>query len=31
MGMIAGHIAPGGVFLFIDHFAGMDGNVIFWG
>ena len=31
MGMIAGHIAPGGVFLVIDHFAGMDGNVIFWG
>ena len=31
MGMIAGHIVPGGVFLFIDHFTGMVGNVIFWG
>ena len=31
MGMIAGHIVPGGLFLFIDHFTGMVGNVIFWG
>ena len=31
MGMIAGHIVPGGLFLFVDHFTGMVGNVIFWG
>jgi len=31
MGMIVGHIVPGGIFLFIDHFTGMVGNVIFWG
>ena len=31
MGMIAGHIVPGGLFLFFDHFTGMVGNVIFWG
>jgi len=31
MGMILGHIVPGGIFLFIDHFTGMVGNVIFWG
>ena len=31
MGMIAGHIVPGGIFLFVDHFTGMVGNVIFWG
>ena len=31
MGMIAGHIVPGGIFLIIDHFTGMVGNVIFWG
>ncbi|MDE2736268.1 MAG: hypothetical protein OXI72_17870, partial [Gemmatimonadota bacterium] len=28
MGMIAGHIVPGGLFLFVDHFTGMVGNVI---
>ena len=31
MGMIAGHIVPGGIYLFCDHFTGMVGNVIFWG
>ena len=31
MGMIAGHIVPGGLFLFVDHATGMVGNVIFWG
>ena len=31
MGMIAGHIVPGGLFLFVDHCTGMVGNVIFWG
>ena len=31
MGMIAGHIVPGGFFLIVDHFTGMTGNVIFWG
>jgi len=31
IGMIAGHIVPGGFFLIIDHFTGMTGNVIFWG
>ncbi len=31
MGLILGQIVPGGVFLIIDHFTGMTGNVIFWG
>jgi hypothetical protein len=31
LGMIAGHIVPGGIFLFVDHFTGMTGNPIFWG
>jgi len=31
LGMIAGHIVPGGIFLIIDHFTGMVGNPIFWG
>ena len=31
IGMIAGHIVPGGFFLIVDHFTGMTGNVIFWG
>ena len=31
LGMILGHIVPGGFFLLVDHFTGMVGNVIFWG
>jgi len=31
LGMILGHIVPGGFFLLVDHFTGMAGNVIFWG
>lgn len=31
LGMIAGHIVPGGIWLIIDHFTGMTGNMIFWG
>jgi len=31
MGLILGHIVPGGFFLIIDHFTGMTNNVIFWG
>jgi hypothetical protein len=31
IGLILGQLVPGGVFLFIDHFTGMVGNVIFWG
>ncbi len=30
-GLILGQLTPGGVFLFVDHFTGMVGNVIFWG
>ena len=30
-GLILGQIATGGIFLIIDHFTGMTGNVIFWG
>ena len=30
-GLILGQLTPGAVFLFIDHFSGMVGNVIFWG
>lgn len=31
LGMVAGHIVPGGIWLIIDHFTGMTGNMIFWG
>jgi hypothetical protein len=31
LGMIAGHIVPGGIFLFVDHCTGMTNNPIFWG
>ena len=31
LGMILGHIVPGGFFLLVDHFTGMVGNVVFWG
>ena len=31
IGMLLGQIVVGGVFLVIDHFTGMTGNVIFWG
>lgn len=30
-GLILGYYAPGGVYLIVDHFTGMVGNVIFWG
>jgi hypothetical protein len=30
-GLILGYYTPGGVYLVIDHFTGMIGNVIFWG
>ena len=30
-GLILGQLAPGGIFLIIDHFTGTSGNVIFWG
>ena len=29
--MLLGQIVVGGLFLVIDHFTGMTGNVIFWG
>ena len=31
MGLILGQLTPGGVYLIIDHFTDMVGNVIFWG
>ena len=31
LGMILGQITPGGIYLFIDHFTGMVGNMIFAG
>ena len=31
MGLILGAFVPAGIFLIIDHFTGMVGNVIFWG
>ena len=31
LGMISGHIVPGGIFLIVDHFTGMTNNPIFWG
>ena len=31
MGLILGSFVPAGLFLIIDHFTGMVGNVIFWG
>jgi len=31
IGLILGQLTPGGVFLLVDHFTGMVGNVIFWG
>ena len=31
LGIILGFVVPGGVFLIIDHFTGMVGNIIFYG
>ena len=31
MGLILGAFVPAGIFLIVDHFTGMVGNVIFWG
>ena len=31
MGLILGSFVPAGLFLIIDHFTGMVGNIIFWG
>ena len=31
LGMILGCFVPGGLFLILDHFTGMVGNIIFWG
>ena len=30
-GLILGNIVPGGIFLIVDHFTGMVGNIIFYG
>ena len=30
-GMILGNVVPGGIFLIVDHFTGMIGNIIFYG
>ncbi|NKB71095.1 MAG: hypothetical protein GKR89_28835 [Candidatus Latescibacteria bacterium] len=31
LGLILGNIVPGGIFLIVDHFTGMIGNIIFYG
>jgi hypothetical protein len=31
LGMILGQITPGGIYLIIDHYTGMVGNMIFAG
>jgi hypothetical protein len=31
LGMILGQITPGGLYLIVDHFTGMTGNMIFAG
>jgi hypothetical protein len=30
-GLILGNVVPGGIFLVVDHFTGMVGNIIFYG
>ena len=30
-GLILGNVVPGGIFLIVDHFTGMVGNIIFYG
>jgi hypothetical protein len=31
LGLILGNVVPGGIFLIVDHFTGMIGNIIFYG
>lgn len=31
LGLILGNVVPGGIFLVVDHFTGMVGNIIFYG
>ena len=31
LGIILGFVVPGGIYLIIDHFTGMVGNIIFYG